>query len=50
MGSSKHLKISAFLSQSANWKKIIKNLISSKGKEISNFWMIPFIVSIGSLY
>ena len=36
MGSSKSLKIPAFLSQSANWKKIITNLISPKRWELSN--------------
>ena len=50
MGSSKSLKIPAILSQSANLKKIITNLISSKRREFSNFWKIPFIVRIGSLY
>ena len=43
MGSSKSLKIPAFISQSANWKKIITNLISSKRREFSNFWKIPFL-------
>ena len=50
MGSSKILKIPAIFSQSANLKKIITNLISSKKQEFSNFWKIPFTVRIGSLY
>ena len=50
MGSSKSWKITALLSKSANWEKIITNLISSKRQEFSNFWKSPFLVKIGSLY